>query len=229
MPFYWVPLALLFGVFWWFLVGDTYFPSSIYPWTGAVLDLIICMLIPCLRTFVVQRRSAIHKEQNREKHMSVSMLQTSLQNETLRNAFLQFTTKSFCCENLCFWIGTYTIHSLPSHIVIDVKIKFETMESEPQKLSFAKYMLQTYLQNYAISELNLDNKLKNQLSKQIAEQIAACEKDHSILPRGLFKDFAVHVELDLMDSFSRFILTPEYWQATEQKKGKLDHLILCCK
>lgn len=106
MPFYWIPLTMLFGVFWWFLLGDAYFPSSIFMWIGGTFDLILCMVIPIVRTFLVSKSN---NTQDEGQHATLSLLHMSLQTETLRNEFLKFTTKSLCCEGLCFWIGTQKI------------------------------------------------------------------------------------------------------------------------
>lgn len=117
--------------------------------------------------------------------------------------------------------------------ILDVKLKFDNMASEKQKLMLAKLIFENYLQNGAIAELNLDSKLKNTLSKQVLERITACQQSGVLLPQDLFKDFVIHVEFDLMDSFSRFVKTAEYAQATTQVNtvsSVLTHrLILCCK
>jgi len=240
MPIYWIPIGIVFGFTWWFEVIEAKFPTAFFLWFAAYVDLTIGVFFPIVRSFLMANKKSTSVVSNAELQSTTAVdskaatqkckddeigdgegnvennedpkLRKALNSEPIRKAFLKFCTNSLCPENLLFWI--------------DVKHKFEINPIASDRLQLAKLLMRQYIHAGSLMELNLDGKAKRIGAKQVTDAINAAEAiDPSQaveIPQLIFTPLIVHVEQDLLDSFSRFVRTDEYYKLTSGGKGAND-------
>lgn len=231
VPLYWCPLVAVFAIGWWFsdVWPEHYFPVVALIWFGAMLDLIICMFIPAVRTFFVRNQAAeimefknVESKAEQSKRMQVdrSVLLSTLSDDKLREAFLRFTTASLCPEIMLFWM--------------DVKLRFETCNEPAERQKIALHILHEYLSNNAVFDLNIELEEKEELIRQLNDSVRL----NSFIPNDFFNEVIGRVELDLIDCLSRFALTREFaantvdlssQQRAKRISGLSNKILMCLK
>jgi hypothetical protein len=118
--------------------------------------------------------------------------------KSLREEFVKFAMKEFSIENImCF----------------DDILLFESMESEEERKSKALEIKELYLTSSSVREVNIGN------CKALVASI-----NEGVVPVDLFSNVTQILKCNMVDTYSRFIVDPEYENLNE-KKSLLENLV----
>jgi hypothetical protein len=196
--FFFIPLLLVFRQ------TDLDFQTGrrkLYQSTYLIVGLVykgLMILFQLLYIYVLTIVNYFKTKRNDSTFMNSEFERMMSGDKSLREEFVKFAMKEFSIENImCF----------------DDILLFESMESEEERKSKALEIKELYLTSSSVREVNIGN------FKALVASI-----NEGVVPVDLFSNVTQILKCNMVDTYSRFIVDPEYENLNE-KKSLLENLV----